>query len=67
MDRPSEDEYRTRVGLIVICMYCKRTLREMPGENEWVLVEAFIAQPPRHVSHGLCPDCLEKHYPADQK
>jgi PAS domain S-box-containing protein len=64
IDRPSETDRDAR-GLIVMCMYCRRTLHRSPAGEEWIRVEEFNIEPPLHVSHGLCPECLDKHYPAD--
>ncbi len=63
MGQPPQDNYRDASGTILMCMHCRRTRRGSPGECEWELVEAYVQQPPKGVSHGLCPDCLDKHYP----
>jgi hypothetical protein len=57
------EAYRHPSGLIVICMYCRRTLRPESDGKLWEVVEEFVAAPPRGISHGLCGDCLEQHYP----
>lgn len=52
----------TRVieGFVPICMHCK-SIRE--GEV-WTPIESFVEKRTEaQVSHGLCPACLEKHYP----
>jgi hypothetical protein len=61
MKERSEEDYRDKFGVIVMCMHCCRTQRG----RAWELVEAFIANRPMNVSDGLCPECLEEHYPAD--
>ena len=58
-----EERYRQSDGTIAMCMHCRRTRSNLPGEELWELVDRFIAQPPLGVSHGLCSPCLEQHYP----
>jgi hypothetical protein len=57
-----EEDYRDYSGTVSMCMYCRRTLRHYPGKY-WELVPEYLVKPPQGVSHGLCPDCLEKHFP----
>jgi PAS domain S-box-containing protein len=46
-------------GLLPICSYCKR-VRE--GEAYTLSVEAYLAEhTDAQLSHGVCPDCYEKH------
>jgi hypothetical protein len=52
-------------SVVVMCMHCRRVLRTAQGVSEWVLVEEFLSRPPSRVSHGLCPQCLDKHYPVE--
>ena len=66
MPEPLDELYRDANGTITICMHCGRTRRNLPGGTQWDLVEEYVARPPRGASHGLCPDCLEKHYPPRQ-
>lgn len=56
-----EEKYRTALGIIVMCMHCRRTLSK--EGTHWDLVEEFIQNRPVRVSDGLCGDCLERHYP----
>jgi DNA-binding response OmpR family regulator len=45
--------------LIPICMYCKKIRND---DNFWQGVESYIAQQTgSNFSHGICPDCFEKH------
>ena len=45
--------------LIPICMYCKK-IRD--DSNYWQAVESYIAHHTgSSFSHGICPDCFEKH------
>ncbi len=46
-------------GLLSICSYCKR-IRE--GEQFTRSVEVYLAEhTDATFSHGVCPDCYEKH------
>jgi hypothetical protein len=45
----------------LICSVCKRTRLD---DGTWVLDEAALADLDRGcISHGICPDCLDEHYP----
>ena len=48
-------------SVIVMCMHCRRTLIE---GDRWEFVQEYLEKRPPNVSDGLCPECLEKHYPA---
>lgn len=48
-------------GMLPICSYCKK-IRDDKGY--WDEVETFITQHSGACfSHGICPECLEKHFP----
>ena len=48
-------------GLLPICSGCKK-IRDDDGY--WNKVEAYIsAHTDVRFSHGICPDCVRKHYP----
>ena len=50
---------RVKVDLLPICSYCKR-IRE--GEDYTRSVEAYFAEHhDTQFTHGVCPDCYEKH------
>jgi len=66
MTLPLDEAYRDESGTITICMHCGRARRVAPGGVQWELVSEFLGRTPRGVSHGLCPDCLEKHYPSKE-
>jgi len=65
-DRISElqdalDQIKTLKGLIPMCASCKK-IRD--DEGYWQQVETYIMERSgAEFSHGLCPDCLKKHYP----
>jgi hypothetical protein len=54
-------EVKTLSGLIPICMTCKKNSRQ-----HWVLESIrgiYLRILRSGISHGLCPECLKKHYP----
>lgn len=54
-------EIKTLQGIIPICMYCKK-IRDDVGA--WNQVEKYVSEHSgAQFSHGICPECLEKHYP----
>jgi hypothetical protein len=54
-------EVQTLEGLLPICSYCKRIRSE---NNSWEQLESYISEHSEaRFSHGLCEDCLHKHYP----
>jgi hypothetical protein len=53
-------EVRTLRGLLPICSHCKR----IRDNGKWEAVDMYIAhRSDAEFSHGVCPDCMEKHYP----
>lgn len=48
-------------GLLPICAWCKK-VRDDRGY--WTQIEAYIAShSDASFSHGICPECMAKHYP----
>ncbi len=46
-------------GFLPICSYCKKIRKG----NEWTSLEKYMLDHSEALfSHGLCPDCGEKHY-----
>jgi DNA-binding response OmpR family regulator len=46
-------------GLLPICSYCKKIRND---QNYWQQVEGYIsAHSDVRFSHGICPECFEKH------
>jgi sigma-B regulation protein RsbU (phosphoserine phosphatase) len=46
-------------GLLPICSYCKKIRND---QNYWQQVEAYLSNHSDvRFSHGICPDCFEKH------
>lgn len=59
------DEIKTLRGIIPICSYCKQ-VRDDKGL--WKQLEVYIrSHSEADFSHGICPDCLKKHYPEHYK
>ena len=55
-----EQEVRMLRGILPTCMFCKR-IRDERGS--WTEFELYISgHSDARFSHGLCPECGEKHY-----
>lgn len=54
-------EIKTLRGLLPICSYCKQIRTEI---GSWIGIEDYVR---RHTeadfTHGICPNCLRKHFP----
>lgn len=65
----AEAKIRSLESIIPICMYCKRIRRRgAPAERmeSWQSIESFVQRRlDMDFSHGLCPECEERNYPAD--
>ncbi len=58
--REALDKVRVLSGLLPICSYCKK-IRDDQGY--WSRVEEYITEHSDVTfSHGICPDCMEKHF-----
>jgi PAS domain S-box-containing protein len=54
-------EVKTLSGLLPICSHCKKVRDD---QGYWQQIDAFITEhSDLFFSHGLCPECLEQHYP----
>jgi GAF domain-containing protein len=54
-------QVKTLQGMLPICAHCKK-IRDDQGY--WQQLEAYISQRSgAKFSHGVCPDCLQEHYP----
>ncbi|MCX6155074.1 MAG: PAS domain-containing protein [Candidatus Kapabacteria bacterium] len=54
-------EIKTLSGLLPTCASCKKIRDE---DGEWHNMESYITERSQiEFSHGLCPDCIQKHYP----
>ena len=57
------DEIKTLRGIIPICSHCKQ-IRD--DEGLWNQMEEYIhAHSEAEFSHGICPNCMKKHYPEE--
>ncbi len=55
-------EIKTLRGLIPICLHCKRIRDDDRGY--WKKLEQYIGEHSEvQLSHGICPECIEKYYP----
>jgi len=56
----SEERAEKLEGLLPICSHCKK-IRDKEGN--WDIIESYIEKRSKaEFSHGICPECLEKHY-----
>ena len=55
------NQVKTLKGLLPICSYCKKIRND---QGYWSQLESYFGE---HAdvdfSHGICPECLKKHYP----
>lgn len=57
-------EIKTLKGIVPICMHCKK-IRDDAGY--WNQLEKFISEhSDAQFSHGICEECLKKHYPEEE-
>lgn len=55
------DDVKTLEGILPLCSYCKKIRNE---KEEWQDVDTYInTHSQADISHGLCPECAQKHYP----
>jgi hypothetical protein len=48
-------------GLLPICSFCKK-IRDQ--NDQWQVLEKYITdRTAASFTHGICPDCLQKHFP----
>lgn len=54
-------ELKTLRGIIPICSHCRKLRSEV---GDWQQIERYFqARSEALFSHGICPDCLNEHYP----
>jgi len=59
--REANDNVKVLSGFLPICSYCKK-IRDDQGY--WSQLEAYIdTHSEAAFSHGICPNCLNRHYP----
>lgn len=55
------DHVKTLQGLLPICMHCHKIRN---GQQLWQNIDRYISEHTgAEFSHGICPDCLQRHYP----
>jgi K+-sensing histidine kinase KdpD len=60
--KQAEEEAKILRGLLPICSYCKK-IRDDKGY--WEQIEVYVsARSQANFTHGLCPQCRERHYPS---
>ncbi|KAA3613374.1 MAG: hypothetical protein DWQ05_17955 [Calditrichaeota bacterium] len=56
-----KDKIRSTNSVLPVCAFCKK-IRDKNGR--WRSVDRTKAKYAKMIiSHGICEDCLEKHYP----
>ncbi|HVP44595.1 MAG TPA: PAS domain S-box protein [Terriglobales bacterium] len=56
------EKVKLLTGMLATCAYCKK-IRDDQGV--WHVLEAYIQDHSEaSFTHGICPDCVQKHYPA---
>jgi PAS domain S-box-containing protein len=54
---------KTLQGILPICSYCHRIRND---KEVWERLENYISQHTEaQFSHGLCPECMKKHFPTE--
>jgi ABC-type amino acid transport substrate-binding protein len=57
------DEIKTLRGILPLCSFCKK-IRDDQGY--WEQVDVYIHKHAgAQISHSICPDCLQEHYPVE--
>lgn len=60
--KQAEAEVKLLKGILPFCSYCKK-IRDDDGY--WERVDLYIASHMgAEISHGICPECAEEHFPA---
>ncbi|MEN8190253.1 MAG: PAS domain S-box protein [Thermodesulfobacteriota bacterium] len=59
------DEIKTLRGILPLCSFCKKIRQD---NDAWIDVDAYIHKHSEaDISHSVCPQCAQKHYPDDYK
>ncbi|MEN8199108.1 MAG: cache domain-containing protein [Thermodesulfobacteriota bacterium] len=57
------NELKMLQGILPLCSYCKKI---RSGKNSWEHVETYIQKySEADISHGICPECAQKHFPKE--
>lgn len=55
------DEIKQLKGILPLCSFCKKIRND---SGYWEQVDRYImSYSSAEISHSICPDCLQKHYP----
>lgn len=58
-------EVKTLQGFLPICGFCKKIRND---DGYWDQIELYISKhSDTEFSHGMCPECLEKHFPEHEE
>lgn len=58
-------EIKTLRGILPLCSFCKKIRND---KGYWEQVDVYIQKySEANISHSICPECLEKHYPGEYK
>jgi hypothetical protein len=50
-------------GILPICSYCKKIRVNQNPQSDWVQLERYIKEHSEaEFSHGICPECVRKHF-----
>jgi PAS domain S-box-containing protein len=56
-------DVKTLRGLVPICAWCRKVRND---QGYWGVIEEFLRDHSEaEISHGVCPECLEKHFPEE--
>ncbi len=59
--KQTEEELKILRGILPLCSFCKK-IRD--DEGYWEQVDVYIHKHSEaDISHGICPECVKKHYP----
>jgi hypothetical protein len=48
---------------VPICAWCRKVRND---QGYWGVIEEFLRDHSEaEISHGVCPDCMEKHFPEE--
>jgi PAS domain S-box-containing protein len=57
----ARDNIKTLEGILPLCSYCHRIRTD---QESWKKLEEYISEHSNALfSHGICPECLQKHFP----
>ena len=67
--RKALDAVRSLESILPICSFCKKIRepdRDPKQQDSWHPIEKYIGErTSSEFTHGVCPDCMSKYFPAD--